>query len=138
MANRLHMAVFIAVVVPVLASSCAKPVAIPAMPAPVPEDPAAPPVDPSLPIWLRERIAGYQQSTFRSSPLRVMKFKHGWQTYYYFSGLCCEQLNPITDDDGDYVCAPTGGWTGDGDNKCPKSFPDEEGMTTVWEDSRLH
>ncbi len=97
-----------------------------------------PAIDPSLPVWLRQRIAGYERSEFGTSYMRVMKFRHWWRTYYYFTGLCCEQLDPIMDADGEYVCAPTGEWAGEGDMKCPKSFPDESGMTTVWKDSRLH
>jgi len=38
---------------------------------------------------------------------------------YYTISPCCDQLNPIYDEDGKYICSPDGGFNGTGDGKCP-------------------
>src|SRR5688500_15649158 len=41
------------------------------------------------------------------------------RVYYYAVSGCCDQLNPLFDAEGKYVCAPDGGFTGRGDGQCP-------------------
>jgi hypothetical protein len=41
------------------------------------------------------------------------------RVYYYAVSGCCDQLNPVFDADGKYVCAPDGVFTGRGDGRCP-------------------
>ncbi|MBI3349677.1 MAG: hypothetical protein HY020_21010 [Burkholderiales bacterium] len=41
------------------------------------------------------------------------------QRFYLFMALCCDQFNRLYDADGRFVCAPSGGFTGQGDGRCP-------------------
>ena len=41
------------------------------------------------------------------------------RVYYYAGSECCDQLNALYDAEGEYVCAPDGGFTGRGDGRCP-------------------
>jgi len=52
--------------------------------------------------------------------------------YYYVSPECCDGLNPIYDDKGDYLCA-LGGFTGRGDETCPNSL-NLTNCTKIWKD----
>jgi hypothetical protein len=45
------------------------------------------------------------------------------RVYYYAVSGCCDQLNPLYDAEGEYVCAPDGGFTGRGDGRCPADLP---------------
>ncbi|MBA4217113.1 MAG: hypothetical protein IIA03_09610 [Proteobacteria bacterium] len=38
---------------------------------------------------------------------------------YLLTAPCCDHFNPLYDADGRYVCAPTGGFPGNGDGGCP-------------------
>jgi hypothetical protein len=53
----------------------------------------------------------------RSDPL--IRYLIGDRVYYYAVSGCCDQLNPLFDADGKYVCAPDGGFSGRGDGRCP-------------------
>ena len=44
------------------------------------------------------------------------------KVYYSFTAPCCDQLNPLYDEQANYVCAPSGGFTGRGDEKCPPAL----------------
>jgi hypothetical protein len=44
------------------------------------------------------------------------------RVYYYAGSGCCDQLNAVYDAEGEYVCAPDGGFTGRGDGRCPADF----------------
>ena len=44
------------------------------------------------------------------------------KVYYSFTAPCCDQLNPLYDEQANYVCAPSGGFTGRGDEKCPPTL----------------
>ena len=41
------------------------------------------------------------------------------QRFYLFTPPCCDQFNKLYDANGHYVCAPSGGFTGGGDGRCP-------------------
>lgn len=49
----------------------------------------------------------------------VQKHTIGGKDYYYVRSPCCDFPNPLYDARGAYVCAPNGGFTGQGDRKCP-------------------
>jgi hypothetical protein len=56
----------------------------------------------------------------RSDPL--IRYLIADRVYYYAASGCCDQLNPLFDADGKYVCAPDGGFTGRGDGRCPEEL----------------
>jgi hypothetical protein len=39
--------------------------------------------------------------------------------YYFLMSPCCDMANFLYDEQGNYVCAPNGGFNGGGDGKCP-------------------
>lgn len=41
------------------------------------------------------------------------------RTAYLLTAPCCDQYNPLFDDQGRRICAPTGGFAGHGDGRCP-------------------
>ena len=41
------------------------------------------------------------------------------QLVYLHMALCCDQYNKAYNADGRYLCAPSGGFTGLGDGRCP-------------------
>lgn len=42
------------------------------------------------------------------------------QVYYLMLASCCDKHDYLFDTQGSYVCAPSGGFSGQGDGKCPR------------------
>lgn len=68
---------------------------------------------------VRERIRAFEAGTARAADMPF--FFHGpdGRPVYLFNAPCCDQFNRLYDGDGRYICAPTGGFTGQGDGRCP-------------------
>jgi hypothetical protein len=98
---------------------------------------AQPVATPALPLWLQDRIANYENSRLGSVPDRIWQFEYRGQTVYYFSAPCCDQFDELYDASGTYLCAPSGGYTGLGDLRCPDAVSDSLKMNPVWQDARL-
>ena len=49
----------------------------------------------------------------------MARFEINGTVYYQAIAPCCDKFNPLYDERGRYVCAPTGGYTGRGDGQCP-------------------
>lgn len=55
--------------------------------------------------------------------------------YYVFSADCCDQGDELYDDECNYLCAPSGGFSGTGSGDCPSYCGNME-STLIWEDKR--
>jgi len=68
---------------------------------------------------VRERIRAYENGTTRQL-LGILRMQRAdGQAFYLIDAPCCDQVNPLYDADGRRICAPTGGFAGSGDGKCP-------------------
>lgn len=68
---------------------------------------------------VRERIRAFEADT-RPRVLDVTSFVGpDGRPVYLFTPLCCDQFNPLYDAEGRFICAPSGGFGGAGDGKCP-------------------
>ena len=68
---------------------------------------------------VRERIQAFEADA-RPRVLDVTSFVGpDDRPVYLFTPTCCDQFNPLYDADGRYICAPSGGFSGSGDGKCP-------------------
>ena len=73
----------------------------------------------ALPAWLQERLAIYEAAGRRSPVIAVHAWTYKGQTVYEMLAGCCDRFNELYDASGQYLCAPSGGFTGMGDGKCP-------------------
>ena len=55
---------------------------------------------------------------------------------FLFSSPCCDQYNNLYDKDCNLICAPSGGYTGKGDNKCPEFSSKAKHIRLLWKDDR--
>lgn len=51
---------------------------------------------------------------------KMMRYEIKGKVYYLVYAACCDQFNPLLDAYGQYVCSPSGGFTGRGDGSCPE------------------
>lgn len=88
-----------------------------------------------VPSCIEEKIRDLGKEELRNPPAKVWKWEVGGNTYFYFTSDCCDQYNYLYDNECNVVCAPDGGFTGNGDGNCP-DFNGEIEKTLVWEDDR--
>lgn len=84
---------------------------------------------------IEEKIRDIKKEALLNPPVQVWKWEVDGNTYFYFTSDCCDQYNYLYDKDCNVVCAPDGGFTGNGDGNCP-DFNEEIMKTLVWEDDR--
>jgi hypothetical protein len=89
-------------------------------------------VPPGTPACIRKKIRAYETLEHIDKPLSISRWEVDGKTYYTIRPDCCDAFNEVWDEHCNYVCAPSGGISGQGDGNCPTWT--EEGTTTViWE-----
>lgn len=88
-----------------------------------------------VPSCIEKKIRDIKKEELRNPPAQVWKWEVDGNTYFYITSDCCDQYNYLYDKDCNVVCAPDGGFTGNGDGNCP-DFNEEIVKTLVWEDDR--
>lgn len=88
-----------------------------------------------IPSCIEDMIMDIQKEDVKNPPTEIWKWKVDGKTYFYITSECCDFFNYLYDENCMVVCAPDGGITGMGDQKCPK-FVGEISKTLVWEDER--
>ena len=93
-------------------------------------------IDPvRIPACITGIIRQKQAEPKTNPPATVEQWKVDGQTYYYITSDCCDQYNNLYDENCNYVCAPDGGLSGNGDHNCP-DFTGPIEKTIVWTDKR--
>lgn len=71
-----------------------------------------------------------------SPPAEVNEYTYQGKLVYLFSADCCDMFNEVYDEKCNYICAPTGGITGNGDGKCTDFKSTAKFERLIWKDSR--
>lgn len=90
----------------------------------------------SLPSCVQDRIEAIKKEPRWNPPARVTEYRYEGRTVYLFSSNCCDQYNELWDSECKYICAPSGGFTGKGDQKCTEFEEKAELVKVVWKDER--
>ena len=72
-----------------------------------------------LPPWLQAHLARVNADARHPSVIAVWEWPYQGRTVYEIQAGCCDRFNELYYAQGTYLCAPTGGYTGRGDGKCP-------------------
>lgn len=88
-----------------------------------------------VPSCIENEIREIKKEEVRNPRAQVWKWEVDGNTYYYITSDCCDQFNYLFDEDCNVVCAPDGGFSGNGDGNCP-DFTGEIKYALVWEDDR--
>jgi YHS domain-containing protein len=88
-----------------------------------------------VPKCINDMIDDIEKEEVRNPPTKVWKWEVDGSTYYYITSDCCDQYNYLYDENCNVVCAPDGGFTGNGDGNCPV-FIKQIVSTLIWKDSR--
>ncbi len=88
-----------------------------------------------VPACVKAKIRDIQKEPVYNPPAQVSKMEVDGKTYYGSSSGCCDQFYELYDEKCNYVCAPSGGLTGQGDGQCP-NWQGQPVYTVIWEDER--
>ena len=69
-------------------------------------------------------------------PARVYRYIYKEQEVYYLTSRCCDIPGKVYDVEGNLLCEPDGGITGQGDGRCPDFAETRTNETLIWEDKR--
>ncbi len=86
--------------------------------------------------WLAGLIIQFQNEPVRNPPRSIWQYDYKDQVVYYVPEVCCDQLSTLYDAEGNVICAPSGGYGGNGDGCCPDFFQERKNETLIWKDSR--
>lgn len=89
-----------------------------------------------LPACIQDKIEAIQQQPKYNPPATVYRYLYGDKYVFLFSSDCCDQYNYLYDKDCNVICAPSGGFTGRGDNKCSNFSQVAKDETLIWKDAR--
>lgn len=91
---------------------------------------------PGLPDCIQSQIDAIRKQPKWNPPAEVNEYIFEGRTVYLFSSPCCDQHNKLYDIDCNYICAPSGGYTGRGDEKCTSFNEEAKHVRLVWKDDR--
>jgi hypothetical protein len=89
-----------------------------------------------VPSCIQARIDTIKQQPRWNPPAEVTEYRYNGKRVFLFSSNCCDQYNEVVDESCQYICAPSGGFTGKGDGKCPDFGEKAELVKVVWKDDR--
>lgn len=89
-----------------------------------------------LPPCIRKKIQAFQWLPGANQPREVHAYVYHGRTVYAFGSACCDQLNKVYDGACNYICAPSGGFTGQGDGRCTDFAANARYVGLVWKATR--
>jgi len=95
-----------------------------------------PSIQNDIPECIQKKIDNILTEPVWNPPATISKYLYYDQTVYLFSSNCCDQFNNIYDESCNYICAPSGGFTGRGDGRCTDFNQIAKLLEQVWVDVR--
>ena len=89
-----------------------------------------------IPACIQKKIDDIKAEAKWNPPAEVNEYIYNGQHVFLFSSNCCDQYIQLYDDSCNYLCAPSGGFTGKGDGKCADFSEKAKHVKLVWKDER--
>lgn len=90
----------------------------------------------SAPGCILQKIDSIKQQRVWNPPAEIHEYEYEGKKVYAISVDCCDRFTIAVDTDCNYLCAPSGGFTGRGDGKCRDFFAKAKHIRLVWKDER--
>lgn len=90
----------------------------------------------SIPVCIQQKIDSIKQLPVWNPPAAINEYNYAGNTVYSISAKCCDFYSIVVDSVCNYVCAPSGGFTGKGDRKCIDFNEKAKLVRLVWKDER--
>lgn len=85
------------------------------------------------PKWVKALIDEIEAQPLGTSPSAIEKCNYQAKTAYYITAPCCDNYNYLYDENNKVICAPDGGITGRGDEKCPDFSAVKKSCEVIWQ-----
>lgn len=89
-----------------------------------------------VPPCIQQKIDSIKQEPVWNPPAEIHEYDYDGRKVYLISARCCDFFSVAVDSDCNYVCAPSGGFTGKGDRKCVDFNEKAKHVRLVWKDER--
>jgi len=89
-----------------------------------------------IPSCIKQKIDSIKKLPMWNPPAEINEYEYGERKVYLISGNCCDNYSIAVDSDCNYICAPSGGFTGKGDRKCSDFAVKAKLVRLVWKDER--
>ena len=89
-----------------------------------------------IPVCIQAKIDSIKKLPKFNPPAEVTEYSYNEKRVFLFTSDCCDFFNSVYDENCQYVCAPTGGITGQGDSKCRDFAKNSNLVKVVWKDNR--
>lgn len=90
-----------------------------------------------IPGWVLNKITEFQNEPAGNPPQSIWEYTYRNQKVYYIPPQCCDQFSFLYDINGNLICAPDGGFTGRGDERCTDFFELRKDEKLIWQDKRI-
>jgi hypothetical protein len=90
----------------------------------------------NIPNCIQQKIDQIKKEPKWNPPAEVHEYSYNGKRVFYFSSNCCDQYNVVYDENCNVICAPSGGFTGKGDNKCADFNDKATEVRLIWKDER--
>lgn len=90
----------------------------------------------SIPACIQHAIDSLQQKPVSNPPSQVDEYEYNGERVYGLSVGCCDMFYTIYNANCEYVCSPSGGFTGKGDGLCTTFSEKAKLLRVVWKDAR--
>lgn len=85
-----------------------------------------------LPNCIKNKIDSFKLKEPHERPQRVIQYLYKGKKVFYVVMPCCDFFNEVYDDKCNYLGAPDGGFTGNGDGKIPGFLTEAKSEKLVW------
>lgn len=89
-------------------------------------------VNDSIPACVQKLIDDGNKEIPPSAPLQVDEYFYKNKKVFLLTAQCCDQFNMLYDDSCKAICAPSGGFTGRGDLRCPDFDSLAKHVKVIW------
>jgi hypothetical protein len=91
---------------------------------------------PYEPKWVQDLVSTYEKAPVGNPPQSIWQYEYKDQTVYYVPPQCCDQFSTLYAVSGEVICAPDGGFTGQGDGRCSDFSRERKNEKLIWQDPR--
>ncbi len=89
-----------------------------------------------IPTCLQSKIDSIKKVPVWNPPATIEEYEYNEKKVYVISADCCDFFTTAVDENCNYICAPSGGFTGKGDGLCKDFNANAKFIKLVWKDER--
>lgn len=91
---------------------------------------------PDAPFCIQNKIDSIKNLPVANPPIEIDEYLYKERKAFVISARCCDFYTIAVDSSCNYICAPSGGFTGKGDRKCSDFTENAKFIRLVWKDDR--